>query len=52
MMAQMVKSWPTVWETQVPSLGGKDPLEKEWLSTPVFLPGEPRGQRSLAGYSP
>ena len=28
MMAQMVKSWPTVWETQVPSLGGKDPLEK------------------------
>ena len=28
MMAQMVKSWPTVWETHVPSLGGKDPLEK------------------------
>ena len=24
----MVKSWPTMWETQVPSLGGKDPLEK------------------------
>ena len=28
MVAQMVKSWPTMWETQVPSLGGKDPLEK------------------------
>ena len=51
MMAQIVKSWPTVWETQVPSLGGKDPLEKEWLSTPVFLPGEFHGLRNLVGYS-
>ena len=25
---------------------------KEWQLTPVFLPGEPNGQRSLAGYSP
>ena len=25
---------------------------REWLSTPVFLPGEFHGQRSLAGYSP
>ena len=24
----------------------------EWQSTPVFLPGESHGQRSLAGYSP
>jgi len=24
----MVKSWPMMWETQVSSLGGKDPLEK------------------------
>ena len=24
----------------------------EWLRTPVFLPGEFHGQRSLAGYSP
>ena len=23
-----------------------------WLPTPVFLPGESHGQRSLAGYSP
>ena len=29
--------------------GWEDPLEKE---TPVLLPGEARGQRSLAGYSP
>ena len=25
---------------------------KEWQSTPVFLPGEFHGQRSLVGYSP
>ena len=25
---------------------------KQWLFTPVFLPGEFHGQRSLAGYSP
>ena len=23
-----------------------------WQPTPVFLPGKPQGQRSLAGYSP
>ena len=33
-------------------LGSQDPLEKKWLPTPVFLPGEFHGQRSLAGYSP
>ena len=25
---------------------------RKWQPTPVFLPGESRGQRSLAGYSP
>ena len=40
-------------ETWVRSLGWKDPLEKGMAPpTPVFLPGEFRGQRSLAGYSP
>ena len=28
-MAQMVKRLSTMWETQVPSLGQEDPLEKE-----------------------
>ena len=28
-MAQMVKRLPTMWETQVRSLGWEDPLEKE-----------------------
>ena len=39
-------------ESQVRSLGWEDPLEKAWQHTPVFLPGESHGQRSLAGYSP
>ena len=30
----------------------KIPWRRKWQSTPVFLPGESRGQRSLAGYSP
>ena len=29
---------------------GKIPWRRKWQHTPVFLPGEPRGQRSLAGY--
>ena len=29
----------------------KIPWRKEWLPTPVFLPGEFHGQRSLASYS-
>ena len=31
---------------------GKIPWRREWLPTPVFLPGEVHGQRSLVGYSP
>ena len=31
---------------------GKFLWRKEWQSTPVFLPGEFQGQRSLEGYSP
>ena len=34
------------------SLGQEDPLEAMAKSTPVFLPGESNGQRSLAGYCP
>ena len=36
-------------ETRVPSLGWENPTSQP---TPVFLPGEPHGQRSLVGYSP
>ena len=43
----------TVWDTRgwdfnLWILGGA----RKWLPTPVFLPGESRGQRSLEGYSP
>ena len=31
---------------------GKIPWRRKWQLTPVFLPGESHGQRSLAGYSP
>ena len=41
-----------MWKTQVQSLGREDPLEKKLEPTPVFLPEESHGQRSLEGYSP
>ena len=30
---------------------GKNPWRRAWQLTPIFLPGESHGQRSLAGYS-
>ena len=38
-------------ETWARSLDWEDPLEEVWQPTPVFLPGESYGQRSLVGYS-
>ena len=49
LVAQTVKNLNAMWETWVRSLGKEDPLEKE--PTPVFLPGESHGWRSLVGYS-
>ena len=52
----MVKNPPAMQkmqETWVQSLGQEDPLEKEtavFVSTPVFLPGESHGLRSLESY--
>ena len=48
----MVKRLPTMQETWVRSLGQQVPLEKKWQPTPVVLPGESHGWRSLVGYSP
>ena len=48
--SSVVNNLPTVQETQVQSLGWKDPLEEGMATTPVLLPGESHGQRSLAGY--
>ena len=33
------------------SCGGKILWRREWIPTPVLLPGEVHGQRSLVGYS-
>ena len=52
LVAQMVKNLPTMQETWFQSLGQEDPVEKEMATTPVFLPGEFHGQRSMVGYSP
>ena len=49
--AQLVKNPSAVQETWVRSLCWEDPLEEAWQPSPVFLPGESHGQRSLAGCS-
>ena len=53
-MVQVVNNLPAKvgeQETQVPSPGLEDALERRaWQSTPVFLPGESCGQRSLGGH--
>ena len=49
------KNPPAMWETQetqVKSLGQEDPLEEDVATTPVLLPGEFHGQRSLVGDGP
>ena len=67
LVAQLVENLPAMLETWVWFLGWEDLLEKgtgfdswvgkicwrrEQLPTPIFLPGEFHGQRSLAGYNP
>ena len=51
LVAQTVKDLPAIWETWVLSLVWEDYLNREWQLTPIFLPAELHGQRSLAGYS-
>ena len=48
----MVKNLPEIRETWFNPWVRKIPWREEWQPTPVFLPGEFHGQRSLAGYSP
>ena len=51
-MVETVEKLPAMQETQVRSLGQEDPLEKGMATYSSILPGEFRGQRRLAGYSP
>ena len=49
----MGKNLPAVRDPgSIPGLGRFPWRENGWPPTPVFLPGESHGQRSLAGYSP
>ena len=52
LVVQMVNGLLALQETQVRSLVRTIPWRREWLLTPVFLPREFLGQRSLAGDSP
>ena len=48
----MVKNLSEIRETQFPSLGWEDPLEKEMATHSIgLLSGESHGQRSQVGYS-
>ena len=52
LVAQLVKNPPAMQETWVGFLSWEDPLEEGMQPTPVLLPGESHGQRSLVGYRP
>ena len=52
LVAQTAKNLPALQETQVRIWVGKIPWRRAWQPTPVLLPGESHGQRSLVGCSP
>ena len=52
LVAQTVKNLPAMRETLGHSLGGEMPWRREWLCTPVFIPGDLHGERSLVSYNP
>ena len=47
-----MKNPPAMQEIRVRSWVRKIPWRRKWQPTPVFLPGESHGQRSVVGYSP
>ena len=51
-MAQRLKCLPECRRPGFDSWVGEILWRRKWQPTPVFLPGESHGQRSLAGYSP
>ena len=48
----MVKNPLAVQKTRFDPWVRKIPWRREWLCTPIFLPGKFDGQRSLVGYTP
>ena len=51
-MAQLVKNPPSNTRLGFNPWVRKISWRRKWQLTPVFLPGEFHGQRSLAGYNP
>ena len=47
-----MKRLPAMWRPGFDPWVGKISWRRKWHPTPVFLPGESHGQRSLVGYSP
>ena len=52
LVTQTVKNLPAMQDTWVDPKVRKIPYRREWLPTPIFLPGEFHGQRRPEGYSP
>ena len=52
LVAQMVKNLPTMQKPRFDPWVRKIPCRREWQPTPIFLPGDFHGQRSLVGCSP
>ena len=52
LLTQTVKNLPAMWETLGQFLDGEMPWRREWQCTPVFIPGEFHGERSLVSYNP
>ena len=52
LVAQMVKSLPAMWETQIQSLGWEDLLEKGMATHSSFLAWRIPCTEDLVGYSP
>ena len=52
LVAQTVKHLPTMWETQVLSLGQEDPLEKEMTTHSSILVWRIPWTEEPGGYSP
>ena len=51
LVAQTVKNLPECGRPGFDLWIGKIRWRREWLPTPVFLPGESHGQRSQGGYT-
>ena len=51
-LTSSIKNVPVLGETGFEPRVGAIPWRRAWQPTPVFLPKEHHGQRSLAGYNP